>query len=218
MSCRFGSSAASLAIVASGIGAPPKRAIRQDDRSNAENIRLQQAKMVHRRHHADDGDPLGGHQLEEPPRLEGRASGPCCRRHGASSAAFATSPMTWFAGVARSARSVAPEAEAERIVRDRMRDVEVGQHRALGPSGGARGVEDHRHVLLGRTVDRAARPCAGSPRAAHRRCGLRPRSDAPAAAGRQDRAGEGQAPPRGSGACCRSAPACRRGRPAARGC
>ena len=57
-------------MVAIGIGAPPKPPMRQRREIVAVEIRLQQAEIVHRRHHHRVGDALARGELQIIGRLE----------------------------------------------------------------------------------------------------------------------------------------------------
>ena len=171
-------------------------------------LRLEEAEVVHRRHQDCVGDPLACRQLEKAPGLERGHQDRAAGRpdHGEQHCDEACDVGR---GHCQQRAVLRPEVHGQRVVEDRMDDVEMGQQRALGSPGRAGGVEDDRDVLL-RGLVRGRRRRAGSPAA--------PRSRAPPPARRARAARElgrssapgrrRRAPPRTPGSWPRSAPAC----------
>ena len=170
----------------------------------AVEIRLQQAEIIHRRHHHGVGDALARRHLQIFGRLE--------LRHDDQRAAAADHGHD----VGDHAGDVAERHRGDRSIglgqlqarhehHRRMNDVAMGEHRALGPARRARGVEDHGGVLFADLDRRCQRRVIGqirkSARASDHR---RPRSGAPHRECRPHRARDRPAPPRGSAAARRN--------------
>ena len=116
-------------------------------------IRLEQAQVVHRRHHHGMGDPLRRRDLQEPARLEARQQhrGAADMDHGEEHREQ-TGDVGCRHGKERAI--VGPEPHARLVVQHRVDDVQMREHRAFGAAGGPGGVQDDRHVLLARTIRR----------------------------------------------------------------
>ena len=111
-------------------------------------IGLQQAKVVHRRHHHRLGDAFARGELKVVRRLEFRDDD---ERAGAARDGH---DIGGDAGDMREGHGgnrtvVARHLETDFVDHRRMNEIAVRQHRALGLARGARGVEDHGGVLFG---------------------------------------------------------------------
>ncbi len=122
--------------------------MRQEREIAPREVGREQAELVHRRHHQRVRDPLGLDAGEEIGGLElghddDRRADMDHRRDGRDQAGDVARRHRERAAV------VGPEVHAGGEVQDRVDDVEVRQHRALGRSGRPRGVEDDGGVFLG---------------------------------------------------------------------
>ena len=170
----------------------------------AVEIRLQQAEIVHRRHHHGVGDALARRQLQIFRRLELRHDD---QRAGAADHGH---------DVGDHAGDVAERHRGDRAIgfgelqaRDehhrRMDDVAMGEHRALGLARGARRVEDHGGVFFADLDRRRHRRVVGEFREARALLDRhRPRSGAPRRECRPHPARGRPARPRGPAAARRN--------------
>ena len=129
---------------------------------------VQQAQVVHRRHHHGVADALGGQQRDEGLGFEGRHQddGAAQVQHGHDDGhqpGDMAGRHCQRGAVARGVGCCAHQLHAGLVMQHRMHDVAVGQRGAFGVAGGARGVQDHRDLAVvgGRRRGRCGGWCPG---------------------------------------------------------